>query len=101
MLKAKRHGRKISVASILANSREEGALTNEGRTQWGRRVEAHKQNVSGPIGKTIPLGDARLSQLDPVNIGLLNSPCSVPGTPENSQNVIRLLLESAFGAGKG
>ena len=60
MLKAKRYGRKMSAMSILANSREEGDLT-----QWGWRVEPHTQNVSGPIGKTIPLGDARLSQLDP------------------------------------
>lgn len=60
MLKAKRYGRKMSAVSILTNLREEVALI-----QWEWREEPQMQNVSGPIGKTIPLGDARLSQLDP------------------------------------
>lgn len=50
----------MSAVSILTNLREEVALI-----QWGWREEPQTQNVSGPIGKTIPLGDARLSQLDP------------------------------------
>lgn len=36
-----------------------------------------------------------------LSTGLLNSPCSAPGTPENSQIVIWILLESVFGARKG
>ena len=43
-----------------------GKLQGRGSlNSMGGRVEPHTQNVSGPIGKTIPLGDARLSQLDP------------------------------------
>ena len=58
--RSKKYGRKMSAVSILTNLREEAALI-----QWGWKEEPHTQNVSGPIGKTIPLGDARLSQLDP------------------------------------
>ena len=72
-----------------------GLVNAEGKKIW-------EENVSNVLsGKLQGRGSLNSMVSAGLSTGLLNSPCSAPGTPENSQIVIWILLESVFGARKG